>query len=58
LAQKADGITFKIGTGFSNKERENPPPIGATITFKHNGLYSSGIPKFPVFLRIRSDSEL
>ncbi len=58
LVQKADGITFKIGTGFSTNERENPPPIGATITFKYNGLYSSGIPKFPVFLRIRSDSEL
>ncbi|OEU72724.1 MAG: DNA ligase [Desulfuromonadales bacterium C00003068] len=58
LVQKADGITFKIGTGFSRSERENPPPIGATITFKYNGLYSSGIPKFPVFLRIRSDHEL
>lgn len=58
VVQKADGITFKIGTGFSRTERENPPQIGATITFKHNGLYSSGIPKFPVFLRIRGDSNL
>lgn len=58
LVQKADGILFKIGTGFSRNERDNPPPIGATITFKYNGLYSSGIPKFPVFLRIRKDNGL
>lgn len=58
LVQRADGITFKIGTGFSREERKNPPSIGATITFKYNGLYSSGIPKFPVFLRIRCDSNL
>jgi DNA ligase-1 len=58
VVQKADGTLFKIGTGFSRNERDNPPPIGATITFKYNGLYSSGIPKFPVFLRIRSDNGL
>lgn len=58
LVQKADGITFKIGTGFSRTERQNPPPIGVTITFKHNGFYTSGIPKFPVYLRIRRDSDL
>lgn len=44
---------FKIGTGFSDAARENPPPIGTLITFKHYGFYKSGIPKFPSFLRIR-----
>jgi len=48
-----DGKSFKIGTGFSDKERENPPPIGTTITFKYYGLYQSGIPKFPSFLLVR-----
>ena len=48
-------LQFKIGTGFSDATRENPPPIGATITFKHYGCYPSGIPKFPTFLRIRDD---
>lgn len=53
LVELPDGTRFKIGTGFSDKERKNPPPVGATITFKYYGLYQSGIPKFPSFLRVR-----
>jgi DNA ligase-1 len=44
---------FKVGTGFSDAVRENPPPVGALITFKYYGFYQSGTPKFPSFLRIR-----
>ena len=44
---------FKIGTGFSDKVRAHPPPVGALVTFKYYGFYESGIPKFPSFLRIR-----
>lgn len=50
-----DGTRFRVGTGFSNEQRRNPPPLGTTITFKHHGHYRSGVPKFPVFLRIRHD---
>lgn len=49
------GIRFKIGSGFSDQIRANPPPVGALITFKHYGFYESGIPKFPSFLRIREE---
>lgn len=55
LVELADGTRFKIGSGFSDSERETPPPLGSIITFKHYGTYQSGIPKFPSFLRIRSD---
>lgn len=55
LVERPDGTRFKIGTGFSNEQRRNPPPLGATITFKHHGHYRSGLPRFPVFLRIRRD---
>ena len=48
-------IQFKIGTGFSDRQRENPPPIGSLITFSYYGFYKSGIPKFPVFLRVRPE---
>ena len=51
----ADGTRFKVGTGFSDAERRHPPPLGATITFRYYGHYPSGIPKFPVFVRIRAD---
>lgn len=49
----ASRIRFKIGTGFSDEIRENPPPAGSVITFKYYGFYESGIPKFPSFLKIR-----
>lgn len=58
VVQNNNGITFKIGTGFTQRERQDPPAIGTTVTYKYNGLYRSGIPKFPVFLRIRKDSKL
>jgi len=48
-------IQFAIGTGFSDQERENPPPIGSIITFKYYGFYKPGIPKFASFLRIRKE---
>lgn len=49
----ANGIIFKIGSGFTDQERSNPPPIGSTITFKYNGLTKAGIPRFARFWRIR-----
>ena len=58
LVELDDGIQFKIGTGFSDAERESPPPVGAVITFKFYGKYPSGIPKFSTYLRIRQDTEL
>ena len=48
-------IKFKIGTGFSDAVREDPPPVGSHITFKYYGFYASGIPRFPSFLRIREN---
>ncbi len=51
----ASGIQFKIGTGFSNKERVTPPEIGEIITFKHYGFTHSGKPRFASFLRVRKD---
>ena len=46
---------FYIGSGFSDKEREYPPKIGDIVTFKYNGFTKRGLPKFPVFLRIRNE---
>ncbi len=56
--QRTKPIRFKIGSGLSDAERDNPPPIGAIITFKYYGCYESGIPKFPSFIRIRTDNSL
>jgi DNA ligase-1 len=43
-------IRFKIGTGFTDGVRRNPPPVGATITFKHYDYYETGVPRFPSYL--------
>lgn len=55
LVVLADGTRFKIGSGFSDADRESPPPIGTVVTFKFYGKYQSGLPRFPSFLRIRLD---
>lgn len=49
------GNIFKIGSGFSDQMRMDPPAIGSIITFKHYGYYQSGTPRFPVFWRQRDD---
>ena len=46
---------FKIGTGFSDRERESPPSIGSIVEFKFNDKTARGIPRFPAFLRVRTD---
>ena len=53
--QIAGGVKFKIGSGFSDEERANPPKIGSIVTYKYQNLTAKGLPRFPVFLRIRED---
>ena len=51
LVKNSDGMEFKIGTGFTNLQRENPPAIGSTITYHFQGYTDSGIPRFASFFR-------
>lgn len=51
----ADGRQFRIGTGFTDVDRGNPPAIGSVITFRYRGLTATGLPRFASFLRVRSD---
>jgi DNA ligase 1 len=48
-----DGHSVKIGTGFSDVQRKNPPPIGSTITYTYRDKTPSGKPRFASFLRER-----
>lgn len=45
-------LHFKIGSGFSDKERDDPPPIGSVITYKFYGYTKNGVPRFATFHRI------
>lgn len=53
LVETPQGLRFRIGSGFSDAERQNPPPIGSVITYRYRGLHQSGIPRFASFLRSR-----
>lgn len=46
---------FKIGSGFSDEIRKNGLKIGQIITYKYQNLTNKNKPRFPVFLRVRSD---
>jgi DNA ligase-1 len=51
----ADGTEFAIGTGFSDKQRETPPPLGATVVFRYQELTDGGVPRFPSFSGVREE---
>ncbi len=55
VVELANGITFSVGTGFSEKERKAPPPIGAVITFRYQELSDGGVPRFPTYVGVRDD---
>ncbi len=52
-----DGTLFSIGTGLSDAERERPPAIGSVVTYRYQELTAGGVPRFPVYVRIRDDFE-
>ncbi len=51
----AHGVTrpLKIGSGLNDALRQFPPAIGQRVTFSHQGLTAKGLPRHPVFMRIR-----
>ncbi|TKB46208.1 DNA ligase [Ferrimonas sediminicola] len=51
VVETADGVRFRIGSGFSDADRRNPPAIGSVITFRYNGHTERGIPRFARYLR-------
>ncbi|MDH5184150.1 MAG: DNA ligase [Gammaproteobacteria bacterium] len=57
LVEDKTGLQFRIGSGFTDKERSTPPAIGSIISFKFYGKTSNGIPRFASFLRVRSETK-
>ncbi|MEW5742812.1 MAG: DNA ligase, partial [Myxococcota bacterium] len=58
LVELPNGTQFSVGTGFSDREREAPPKIGAVITFRYQELSAAGVPRFPTFVGERIDKTL
>ncbi|HMV54483.1 MAG TPA: DNA ligase [Rhodocyclaceae bacterium] len=56
LVEMPDGRRFRIGSGLTEAQRRAPPPLGAWITYRYNGVNPrSGLPRFARFLRERTD---
>lgn len=57
VVELPSGLTFSVGTGFTDAQRESPPPMGSVITFRCQELTDRGVPRFPSFVRVRSNAE-
>jgi DNA ligase-1 len=55
LVETPDGKRFKLGGGFSDAERDQPPAIGTWVTYRFDGVTASGLPRFARFVRVRED---
>lgn len=54
--RRDDGVEFQIGSGFSDAQRDDPPPLGSTVTYSYRGHTPQGLPRFASFLRLRPDA--
>ena len=50
-----DKTEFGIGTGFTDRQRENPPAVGERVTFSFFEFTDAGVPRFPAFVGVRGD---
>ncbi len=50
--QTPAGLRFRLGTGFSDAQRNDPPPIGSLVTYRYRDLTPAGLPRFASFLRM------
>ena len=53
--EMSDKRLILIGSGFNDKVRTKPPEIGTLVTFKYYGKTKNALPRFPVYLRVRSE---
>ena len=47
---------FKLGTGFSDTDRQRPPAVGSLVTYRFRGLNDSGVPRFASFVQVREEA--
>lgn len=53
LVEDSGGLQFRLGSGFTDAQRREPPPLGAWVSYRYQGRTRSGKPRFARFLRIR-----
>jgi len=50
---KLNKARFRVGTGLTDIQRKNPLKKGTIITYQYFEVHSSGVPRFPSFVRER-----
>ncbi len=50
-----EGQSFKLGTGLTDAQRRQPPPVGSIVTYSYRDKTPNGIPRFAAFVRVRTD---
>lgn len=63
LIVHSDGVTFRIGTGFTTDMRDalwanREKVVGQLAKYKSSGVGRNGLPRFPVFMGIRHFDDL
>jgi len=53
LVRDAAGRRFRLGSGLSDGQRAQPPAIGSEVSYRYRELTPGGLPRFPVFWRVR-----
>ena len=53
LVETPSGVRFQLGTGFTDAERREPPPVGSQVTFVYRELTRDGVPRFASYWRRR-----
>jgi DNA ligase-1 len=57
VVETESGQRFRLGSGFSDQERRQPPAIGTWVTYRYRDVTASGLPRFASYLRVRTDQE-
>lgn len=55
LVEMPTGQRFRLGAGFSDSDRERPPPVGSWVTYRFRSTHDGGLPRFASFVRVRDD---
>ncbi len=48
-----EGLEFRLGTGLTDAQRDQPPAVGRWVTYTYRGTTEAGVPRFASFLRMR-----
>ncbi|MCW5668453.1 MAG: DNA ligase [Hydrogenophaga sp.] len=56
LVETPAGLRFRLGTGFTDAQRQHPPAVGEWVTYRFRGHHANGVPRFASFVRVHPDA--